>query len=501
MIFFTIILLLSVMRTNAQGWNIVGTGANAFFANQGITSVCSDYFGNVYAAGNFYDDTPGQQYYVAKWNGSRWYGLGRYDTVAFDLLHGSPLFTTPITSLCTDRSGYLYAAGGVGFDSVYRSSVAKWDGVYWHKLGPGTNTLISGPYDITSMVTDSFNNLYVAGTFISGSTGVTDTFYLAKWDGTAWTLLDDQFQLSSLSIDPSNNLYASGGFVHEAGSPWCVARWDGMAWNPLGTGSHSLSVTSINSICTDYAGNIYAAVFQYASFTNYIVKWEDTAWYNLGFYANSNIMSMCSDKQNNLYIGGTFSVSALDSYSKFDVIKYDGTSFTPLGTPLRTTADTDFIYDISQDGFQSLCLDTAGNVYGALWMGKAHRFSDTAYLFADSFYVVRFGTPFAIDTTILPPPDTTDVPPVDTVIKTAIVKSASEIISVYPIPTRDVINIDMDKAIPGTRCYIFNTEGKCVLSASVAGQHTVMNVSTLPTGAYFLQAGDKRGNVFKILKE
>jgi hypothetical protein len=156
----------------SSGWTELGSGSNALNANGGIYSICTDSAGNVYASGDFMDDSG--YFYVAGWDGVRWNELNdstnglnenysindicaddvniyaassvlgihghvaEYSSFSWDTLPSlkyigmnDPL----IYSLCTDRSGNLYAGGDL-FDSSNISCIIKWDAVIstWIKI-------------------------------------------------------------------------------------------------------------------------------------------------------------------------------------------------------------------------------------------------------------------------------------------------------------------------------------------------------------------------------
>ena len=93
-----------VAKWDGATWSELGAGANALKANNTIGALAVDSAGNVYAAGNFTDSASyakGNRY-VAKWNGTNWSQLGAGTT---------PTSSNNITSVLVDDSGNVYAAG------------------------------------------------------------------------------------------------------------------------------------------------------------------------------------------------------------------------------------------------------------------------------------------------------------------------------------------------------------------------------------------------------
>ena len=124
-----------------------------------------DLSGNVYVPRGFAN--PGYlNCYIDKWNGTSW----------DDLRKGSDgsLFNYDIHSLCTDKSGNVYAAGDF-WNTSDKQYVAKWDGISWTELGLGSKGL-NATDRIMSLCTDASGNVYAAG-FFTNATG----YYVAKY--------------------------------------------------------------------------------------------------------------------------------------------------------------------------------------------------------------------------------------------------------------------------------------------------------------------------------
>ncbi len=63
--------------------------------------------------------------------------------------------------------------------------------------------------------------------------------------------------IQSICCDASGNIYAAGDFKNSSGK-YYVAKWNGTTWSELG-GVNGLSANNtIWSICCDATGNIYA---------------------------------------------------------------------------------------------------------------------------------------------------------------------------------------------------------------------------------------------------
>ncbi len=197
----------------------------------------------------------------------------------------------------------------------------------WFELGTGDNAL-KAHGQIRTLCTDSKNNVYAAGQFLDSITTFGHS-YVAKWDnimhiwtklGTGSDALSGNQNINSIATDTQDNVYAAGAFTN--GSSWWngfeyVAKWDGVSWSELGVGGSSLNAHgTINSICIDRSGNVYAAGNFYNSYgESYVAKWNGSYWSELpGLHANLFINSICVDDSMNIYAGGTFSDTAGHKY-------------------------------------------------------------------------------------------------------------------------------------------------------------------------------------------
>jgi len=274
-------------------------------------------------------------------------------------------FEDGINTMCLDKFGNMYVAGEL-VDSNRNKIVAKWDGSAWSYLGVGSSILNSYS-EIQTMVIDTSGNIYVGGENGDSAT------YVAKWDGTSWSILGIGFitygggNVLSICFDKYGNIYAAGSFPDTAGYLY-VAKWDGISWSELGTGSNALKANSaINTIFADTLGNVYAA----GNFTDslmdtsgnlYVAKWDGTSWSELGTGVcpefggwDGQIFSILPDTAGNIYAAGWLTPDSEKTY----VSKWDGTSWTKL---MLDSAGVIF----------SLCFDIQGNLYAGGQFGYSY---------------------------------------------------------------------------------------------------------------------------------
>lgn len=324
-IFVCVVMVLFTFKSYAQ-WNELG-GTNALSANDGISTLTVDPSNNIYAAGLFTNSSG--SYYVAKFNGTGWSELGGNNSLAA---------TDEIKEIFSDKLGNIYALANFT-NSNGNYYVAKWDGTKWSETG-GIDALAAND-KIHTICSDTAGNIYVAGKFTNGSSSFSGNNYVAKWDGTKWSELGGKYtsnirgSIFSICSDAEGNIFAAG-MLFDNSNKCYVAKWDGNTWSELGGPNSFGSKTtnfSINSICCDKEGNIYAAGLFANDFpfgNNYVNKWDKTSntWSELGgkntLGANSGIRKLFCDRSNNIYVLG-----AKDNTTD-KAMKWDGKNWSEL---------------------------------------------------------------------------------------------------------------------------------------------------------------------------
>jgi hypothetical protein len=282
----------NIAKWNGNAWSALGAGiGGAYYPNVRALAVSGS---NVYAGGYF--DTAGGSpaNCIAKWDGSTWSALGS------GLQNG--VYALAVSG------GDLYAGGAftnAGGSQI--SWIAKWDGSTWSGLGSGLDLSVLA-------LAVSGSNVYAGGEFRTAG-------YIAKWDGNAWSALGSGMNAEVRALAVSGSDLYAGGFFTTAGGVAAnyIAKWDGSAWSPLGTG---MGVTysgypPVSALAVSGSDLYAAGTFTNAGgiAANYIAKWDGSAWSPLGsgmggaYYPYVAPVSGLAVVGSDLYAVGTFTTA------------------------------------------------------------------------------------------------------------------------------------------------------------------------------------------------
>lgn len=314
------------------GFQVAFGGAEE--AASGPSAMAVDASGNVYCAGGVWNRLDGVPYDTlpnyAKWDRAtgQWTTFGNNAGAAgvFEMaVRGNDVYAGGQWSLFVDGSPFLQTQG-----------VVKWDGAAWSGLGEGLSAGMFGlPASVEAMVFDTAGNLYVGGLF--GKAGTVSARNVAKWDGSAWSALGGglESRVSTMAIGPDGTLYAGG--VFNEGLLRRVGRWDGSQWQPMGAGFTSGEVAAF---AFDEEGHVYAGgSFQFITdpklgpnFTpaSRVARWNGVAWSPLGPGVNAMVRTMAF-KKGVLFAGGQFTATGDGATPLNQVAAWNGAEWQALG--------------------------------------------------------------------------------------------------------------------------------------------------------------------------
>ena len=271
-----------------------------------------------------------------------------------------------INALAVGPDGSLYAGGAfTTAGGVSANYIAKWDGTSWSALGSGMNG------QVQRLVFDDDGNLYAAGWFTEADSVL--TLHVAKWNGSTWSSvgIDNIWEscdyISALAFH-DDKLYAGG--MNDTGFP-IIAEYDGI-WDQLGGGF--LDGRPLN-FAFDDNDSLYVAGELLYGFTDRVLigKWDGNTWNPILYNENDYVYDILFH-QGDLYAVGDF--TTIDGVDANNVAKFDGSTWSALGTGITgTTVDVTTI-EIGTDGdlyiggqFENAGGMEANNI--AIWDGSS----------------------------------------------------------------------------------------------------------------------------------
>mgnify|MGYP001491807190 CR=1 FL=1 len=78
--------------------------------------------------------------------------------------------------------------------------------------------------------------------------------------------------------------------------------------------------------------------------------------------------------------------------------------------------------------------------------------------------------------------------------------SQNNLISFYPNPVKQVLNLKVKKTLIGSKYILYNSLGIKILYGFTTYENTSIDLSNLSTGLYILKVGENTGKTFKVIK-
>lgn len=230
--------------------------------------------------------------------------------------------------------------------------------------------------------------VYAAGSF--SASGATVLNHVARLEDHRWIPVGggiDNYVHVLATFDDGNGpaLYA-GGYFRQAGGveAIAIAAWDGTAWFPVGGGVHNDSWAGVHALVAGrlpggsaelYVGGYFDTAGNVSAIN--VARWDGTSWSSLGTGLDGYVETLAlfdddGDSVPALYAGGSFALPGLADTQY--IARWNGDMWSPVGAGVDGSVDALAVYD---DGngpalYAAGWFDTAGGVVApsiARWDG------------------------------------------------------------------------------------------------------------------------------------
>ena len=223
-----------------------------------------------------------------------------------------------------------------------------------------------------------------------------------------WTELGDSNALKangtilSICTDAAGQVYAAGDFTNASGKHY-VAMWNGIRWSELGNYDNGLNESyPIPSICSD--GFYIYAISSLNSQENYVAKYLSISWESMPSLTTMGINhypiilnSICTDDLGNVYAGGRLlrdSVQPPPNNHDTILCEYAAKWDKGASTWIKLLYYTYFVWQTGGGDVLTMCTGGADNVYAA---GFIFTSPDSSSGVAGGYQVVNWdGTNFSL---------------------------------------------------------------------------------------------------------
>lgn len=305
----------NIARWDGASWSALGTGVNSEVLSMALFDDGLGGGAALYVGGEFTMISGQPIRYIARWDGQNWSALGEgtNDHVLALAVYDEGLGAGPAL-----YAGGFFPNAGDGF-AAHR--IAKWDGVDWAPLGLGMNGFVRA-LTVYDDGLGAGERLIAGGQFTTA--GGDPALRIAAWDGVSWAPLGDGFDnfvyaLAVFDAGAGPELYAGGAFTTAGGNPaQRIARWNGVAWSPVGAGLNN-EVTALATLIDVtapsgpalYAGGLFTVAGGVAA--SHVARWNGSAWDRVGSGVGAPftyaLASFDGGAGAQLYAGGDFSVT------------------------------------------------------------------------------------------------------------------------------------------------------------------------------------------------
>jgi len=307
-----------IARWDGESWHGLGTESFSLWLVFALKSV-----GDRLIVGGYFDaDSESNTPTVCAWDGEGWSRLGE----------GGDLETTAI---CSYRDEIVVGGWSFGNSLPYTWGVAHFDGSDWVSFCDGLN-------DYVTAMTTYEDSVVFGGPFTAA--GGKRVHSIVKRSGDEWQSLGQGFSMECVSGVETNggctlsvnalrvfedDLIAAGRFdLADGVRVKGIARWDGAAWKPMGSGFSG----TVHAL-TEHEGKLYAGgVFWSSGGTTVrcVAQWDGAGWIPLGSGLGGpypRVYALLS-YEGKLIVGGYQLFGS--SSDRISIAEWDGVNWTPI---------------------------------------------------------------------------------------------------------------------------------------------------------------------------
>lgn len=283
-------------------------------------------------------------------------------------LSGEKVFINSFIEIPNGNNSYIIGGSFISANGIICNNIAKFNGFVrnWEPIGSGTNNIVN------CIACDSKYNYYIGGEFTT--VGKKPMNYFAKWNGSYWESLNanlpeyshenEYSYVNTILVDSNDNIIIGGKFKYIGNPPVevnSIAKYDGTTWSGFGGGLYllnfrplalipgevkSIAFDSDNNLCVGGRFNVAKinpnlpiSIGVNVNNIGPLAKFDGEKWIAIGqdnysltseyFYT---INSIVFDNNNNLYIGGAFSIydKIIKEVIAQNVAKWNGTTWDGL---------------------------------------------------------------------------------------------------------------------------------------------------------------------------
>ena len=412
------------------------------------------------------------------------------------------------TSLAFNQTGQAYVAF-VDVGNSYNATVMKFDGTNWVYVGNAGFS--AGEANYTSLAFSPSNGQpYVA--FIDWRASV------MTFNGTNWVYVgsegfsEDEIDYTSLAFGTSGQPYVAYGGDDDDEASASVMKFDGTNWVYVGTADFSVGAAGYTSLAFSPVDSMpYVAFSDEGNWffgPESVMKFDGTNWVNVGnadftgnYVVNSSLAFSPSGQP---YV-------AFEDANDYEasVMKFDGTNWVYVGNAGVSTGGANYTsLAFSPSGQPYVAFQDFGNSEKATVM----KFDGTNWVYVGTagFSVGAAGyTSLAFSPSGVPYVAYTEGANSGraTVMKYDSVSSGindlqESRLSIYPNPATDKITIETSGETIGSSLTLLNIEGQQLITSQITQQKTQLDISSLPSGVYFVRlTNDRTVEVGKFIKK